>query len=278
MKSSKALLIALGMAHLIAACGAPEQNSEVAAVALSENQTTEEEELLNLSLPVANQGLFVVQSTISVERGDVVYAAVYPRPPTAKCLLSKGMQLTDVEGFYAGQFSATVKFAKGQLVSKSSCQEGQKVLIDTASKFIGLAKSIKNTTLSKVDPSVSSQCEIYANRGSRSLQIISNGALKGLFIGKVVQTSRREDKMFRHDECAVGELLLVSSKQLAELLREKVIVPPPMPCPVWANNAELREAPSAEPAKIIWPGDPSCERPLPPVRGAETKEDIAQAK
>lgn len=265
MKSSKVVLAALGFTQLIAACGAPEQQSELATAAQVESQKSEEEELLSLSLPIPNQGLFVVQSTTSVELGDVAYMTVYPRPPVVKCVLSKGMQLTNVEGSFGGQFSANVKHAKGHIISKSSCQDGQKVLISTSSKFSGLAKPIKNASLAKVDPSVSSQCELYSNRSSRSLKIISNGSLKGQFIGKVVQTSRREDAMFRKNECAVGELLLVSTQELSELLREKPIVLPPMPCPVWANNAEQGEAPSAETAKIILPGYPSCPAPLPPV-------------
>lgn len=154
MKTFARTFSVVGLVGAVTACGHYNQNETIAnvddAVAAANVDQNDDSLDANLTIlpkpkpsPAQEQipGTIVVEKSSYVERADIAYAAVMPKPPVAKCLLQAGSYLSDVVSAGATSFQAKVNYSKSSLIaiSRSSCQDGQKVLVHQGSGFRGLA-------------------------------------------------------------------------------------------------------------------------------------------
>lgn len=152
MKLFKRVAEAVAIIGMATACGHYDINDPVTKVVDDEaaNEAQQDDQLLALSLPIAgksSQGVIVVERGVFVEKASKVKSN--PPPPASKCFLHATSHLITIEasgeklqdGSESSSFSATVSYPKTVKfpLSKSSCAEGQRIVVRQGHKFQGLA-------------------------------------------------------------------------------------------------------------------------------------------
>lgn len=267
MKNSQKAIHLLATLTFATACGSPVDELNESSIQLAQAQTDAE---LGLSLPkppdasipipipeplpTFKYGHILVEKAVNLKHARSIGGKFQ-----SGCIVHKGYKLVDVsptpenylvttqsadltlapEGW--SSFSATVVIPKNALkLTRSSCQNGARVVVSSNSGFEGLA-IVKSSTQFDVEPKVvpmvacmaigcpkppaeeSKSCIVYSGRANIR---ITAEKFSGKFLGTVVSSGKIIDMMARKSECTAGTRIIADADALARALDPKRITPP----------------------------------------------------